>query len=205
MKNLLFRTQKRKKLIINFIMTIVLISIPSMKVFAFETFNSHKQIGGVGDYGNNTKYYYVTSSASNYSTAVDNAMYDWVHTTSRLGITTPISYRRTYTQSSSVMDVYAGYYNAVPYNSFYAWAEQIVSGNVVGPKTSNWNWTKIKINNNNSSGLTSSEKKGAVAHEMGHCFGLAHNLLASTLMYKYYDFSILSSQPDECNGINYLY
>ena len=78
-------------------------SVP--KVYAFNTFNQHKLIYGVGDYGKDTQHYFITSSASNYTSYIDTAMSEWVNTTSSMGVTTPISYTRTTTQCTIVKRV----------------------------------------------------------------------------------------------------
>ena len=80
---------------------------------AYTTYNGHVLNGGVGNYGSNPRYYYITYSAGAQETVINNAIYTWIHTTSRLGITTPIYWARTYTQSASVMDIYHNvYYDA---------------------------------------------------------------------------------------------
>ncbi|MFZ7121484.1 MAG: Matrixin, partial [Eubacteriaceae bacterium] len=114
----------------------------SCSVLAYDTFNDHVLKGGVGNYGYNKRYFYIASSASGYTTYINYAMNDWIYTTSRLGITTPISWRRTYTQSSSVMDFHVtsrydtGIFAAT---TFWRYSTQY------NPYYSNWGWGKIEI------------------------------------------------------------
>lgn len=75
-------------------------------VYAYNTYNQHKLTYGVGNYGKDTKHYFITSSASGYASYINTAMSEWVNTTSSMGVTTPISYTKTTTQSSSRMDIY---------------------------------------------------------------------------------------------------
>lgn len=70
----------------------------------FATWNDHKQIRGVGDYGRSTKRYWSHSNASDFRWDMDQAMRDWVKTTEEVGVTTPISYKRTNRKKSSLMD-----------------------------------------------------------------------------------------------------
>lgn len=73
----------------------------SVPVYAYNTFCGYTLNGGVGNYGYSTRNYWIDSSASGYTSLIDDAVSSWVHTTSRLGITTPISLSRTTTKSSS--------------------------------------------------------------------------------------------------------
>lgn len=63
--------------------------------------------GGVGNYGYNDRYYWISSSFnSTYTKRIKNAVRDWVYTTDSVGVTTPISLVNTSTKSQSVFDVY---------------------------------------------------------------------------------------------------
>jgi hypothetical protein len=187
------------------IATAVLLFACSSTAWAYNTFNDHVLNGGVGNYGANDRYYYITNSASEHANDIINAVYDWVHTTSRLGITTPISWLRTYTQSQSVMDIYHNeYYD--PGTGIIAATEQILNGYVISPYSTNWNWGKIKLNTPVFDPLTDLNEKGSVAHEMGHIMGLAHTTVTNRIMCTLGDGRTVSAcQADDANGINYLY
>jgi len=181
--------------------------IPNTKAFAYVTLNNHTLNGGVGNYGNNNRHYFITGGAAGYTTQINDAMHDWVYTTSRLGITTPISYVRTYTQSASVMDIYADWYDMYPYEDWNAWTEFWKYGTQLNPNNENWGWNKIYINIYSASNYALTIRKGIVAHEMGHCFGLNENNANqySVMCQMGYGRQVTSAQPDDLNGINYLY
>ena len=60
---------------------------------SYYTFNNHVKAGGVGNWGNNKQYYFITSSAvsDGDTTLIQDAMNTWIYTDDRLS--TPISFR----------------------------------------------------------------------------------------------------------------
>lgn len=141
--------------------------------------------GGVGNWGYSTRNYYITSSASSYASIIQDAMDSWIYTTSRLGVSTSISWSRTYTQSSSYMDFYYGQYftsNTLAATSFWLYQTQI------NPAAQNWGWGKIQLNQSPTTtggfnNLSAFNKQGTAAHEIGHVFGLDDtNTITSSIM-----------------------
>lgn len=181
--------------------------IINISASAYVTMGNHVLNGGVGNYGYSKRNFYITSSASGYSSQIRAAMSDWIYTTSRLGITTPISFVETSTQKSSVMDIYAGSYTSYPYNSANAWTEFWIYSTQVSPHSQNWGWNKIYLNSYNMSSYSSTTKKGVVAHEMGHAFGLNENNSNrnSVMCQMGSGRAVTASTADDLNGINYLY
>jgi hypothetical protein len=172
---------------------------------AYNTYNGHVLNGGVGNYGSNPRYYYITSSASDETTPITNAIYTWIHTTARIGVTTPIYWARTYTQSASVMDIYKAYYYD-PDTGIIAITEQILNNQVISPTTANWNWGKIKLNSPVYDPLSAFNEEGSCAHEMGHIMGLAHTTITNRVMCTIdLGRTVNAAQVDDANGINYLY
>jgi hypothetical protein len=157
------------------------------------------------DYGANDRYYYITSSASGHEGDITSAMWDWIHTTSRLGITTPICWLRTYTQIYSVMDIYNSYYYD-PATGIAATTELILNGAVINPYITNWNWGKIKLNTPLFDPLSDFNEKGTIAHEMGHIMGLGHTVYTNQIMCTLgAGRTVNACQDNDCAGINYLY
>lgn len=180
-------------LFVIFLSIVLISSFPKSTAAATDSLLYHfdygcnlKLLNGVGDWGNNTRYYWVDSSASNYQNTIYDAVYTWVNTTSRLNYSTPISITRTYTKSSSVFDVYLQnlfseeqsvlgvtyhYLNNNSVNTDDDWAP-----------TQSWYWTKIILNNPNFEALGIRNNMGpalarqsVVAHEFGHAMGLDHS------------------------------
>ena len=195
---------RRRPLLVATIAFVIVLAC-SGSAWAFNTFNGHVLNGGVGDYGADARLYYITSSASGHQSDITSAMSDWIHTTSRLGITTPIAWLRTTTQSDSVMDIYHNtYYD--PATGIVAATEQILNNVAIDPYQSNWHWGKIKLNTPVFDPLSDFNEKGAIAHEMGHMFGLAHTTVTNRIMCQLADGRTVNAcQADDANGINYLY
>jgi hypothetical protein len=187
------------------IIVFILVLACSATAWAYTTYDSHVLNGGVGDYGSNPRYYYITSGATGHYYDITGAMSDWIYTTSRLGITTPIYWERTTVQSSSVMDIYHGYYYDAG-TGIAAITEHILSGQIVNPYITNWNWGKIKLNTPVFDGLSDYNEKGCVAHEMGHLMGLGHTSYTDQIMCTLgAGRTVNSCQDNDCAGINYLY
>lgn len=173
--------------------------------FAFATYNGHVLNGGVGNYGSTPRYYYITFSASDQETDITNAVSTWIHTTSRIGVTTPIYWARTSTQSSSVMDFYHNIYYDQS-TGIIATTDQILNNVVISPSNTNWNWGKVKLNTPCFDPLSSYNEEGSCAHEIGHIMGLAHTSVTNRVMCQLQDGrTVNAAQVDDANGINYLY
>jgi hypothetical protein len=195
----------RPRCLIVAIVTIAVVLAWGGTAWAYTTYNDHVLNGGVGNYGANDRYYYITSSASVHTTDITSAMYEWIHTTSRLGITTPICWLRTYTQSQSVMDIYLGYYYD-PALEIMAVTDFILNNVTCNPCVTNWNWGKIKLNTPLFNPLSDYNEKGTIAHEMGHLMGLAHTALTDQIMCTLgAGRTVNACQDNDCAGINHLY
>lgn len=147
----------------------------------------YKLNGGVGNYGNNRRYYYIDSSCSAEVAAKINAAWsDWINTS----ITTPISTRQTTTKSQSVFDFYIYYEDDLSgkdgFTEFYINpATQIYPTLKIGngmSNTSNWDWTNIFLHSVNFfdmderyPGRNFDLQKAVIAHEIGHAMGLIHS------------------------------
>lgn len=188
----------------------------SFNAFAYNTWG-YTLNGGVGNYGYNTRHYWVDSSASSYSTMISNAVSSWVNTTSRLGITTPISIASTSTKSSSYFDIYylsmPGSSNTVAGTYFYVKNVGCINPNLEAPNQ-NYSWTEIHLNSSvfpNLTGntyLTADQKRqGTVAHEFGHAMGLAHsnNNMYVIMCQLASGRRVYLPMTDDANGINSLY
>lgn len=197
---------KNNKIVKNIAISILTLSLflsSSLSVFAadYYTFNDHVLNGGVGNYGVNNRYYFITASASTYSSSFQTAMSDWIYTTSRLGVTTPISYVQTTTQSSSVLDVYAVKLPIT--DTTLAYTDFIRNGSEIDPYTQNWGWNKVTFNIT----ICATTNIGTAAHEIGHAFGLAHNNsnVYSIMCQTGSGRKVSQAQVCDLNGINHLY
>lgn len=167
---------KKMKKLIGFSLALIsaaTITLPSSASAGthFGTFG-FRLTSGVGDWGNSTQYYWIDSSASGETSRINDSMSAWVHTGHILS--TPISFRKTTNKPSSVMDIYKR--NYFPYSEHtLGIARFYKSGSEVKPYEENYSWTKILINAPNYNEFNDFYKRGTLAHEMGHAFGLAHN------------------------------
>jgi hypothetical protein len=172
------------------------------------TFNDRTLNGGVGAWGAANRYYWISSGLSNagYTGYVQQAVSEWVNTTTTPGVSTAISIAQTSTQSSSSFDLYneslSG--STTGLAKFYLYSTEYSD-----PSAQNWGWTEIKLdctkhgNNNYSAGT----RRGIVAHEFGHTMGLSHqpSLSTTSIMYNYDSRSMYRAATVDCNNINHLY
>lgn len=169
----------------------------------YYTFNNHKMTGGVGQYGKNRRYYYVLSSADGYKGKISTAMDEWVYTS----YTTSLSFRKTSDRKNSVVDVMATSKKGNHSSGVLAWTEFYKHGGAsVNPDKSNWKYSYVKIYKPNFKGKGVNQK-GTIAHEFGHCFGLAHNnsKSKSIMCQTAYGRSVSKAQKCDLKGINHLY
>lgn len=161
--------------------------------------------GGVGDYGKNKRYYYIVNSS--YSEQIDKAIKQWVNTTSRLGYTTSLSFAKTTNRTNSVLDYMETSNREGHSTGVLAWTEFYKSGNSVNPLVSNWKYCYVKLYKPSFNKLSISGKKGTIAHEAGHAFGLAHNQgnPKSIMCQTKNGRSVSSAQICDLKGINHLY
>lgn len=158
----------------------LIVNVLFTPMFSAATF-SHKLSGGVDN-----MYYYVNSSISSYTTDINNAVYNWVHT----GVgDNPIYLYPVSSNVGTSLDFYlkgtsgsCSSSGTLAYTSFYTNS----SGNV-NPDSSNWDWAEMNFCNswksNTYNGFSvSNSRQGTIAHEMGHAMGLAHNTSSSSIM-----------------------
>lgn len=178
-------------------------SIPAQAA-PYDNWYNNRLVYGIGGGG---QAYWIAPSASNLTGSIDNAMANWINTSSRLGVWTPLYWSKTTNKSSARMELH---YIYGPTTSFCGRANLIRNSNPVYPwlgTNRNWVWGKIDFNTRTffTSGCTN--RQGIVSHEMGHVFGLSHDLgSGSHLMY--YGIAGTSVQwatVDEANRINALY
>lgn len=179
--------KKKRHIIAIFTCVCVLLSMISfspLKAFAHNGFltwnNDAKLINGVGSYGEHVRYYWIDSSASSLTDIISQVRYEWVNTSNIL--TTSILIRQISNQSSSVFDIYQ---NQMYPHAYCVLGESFfynTSNQDIGVPTYNYKWTKIILNTSNFNELSASEKRGTIAHEFGHCMGLAHSFDPDRIM-----------------------
>ena len=198
--------KKCKKQFIIFLSGLLTLFMLPISAFAYNTFSGHKLINGVGNYGANNQTYWIDSTASVHAGNINTAMSDWIYTSSYNGVSTPISFVQTTTISNSRIDVY----KVTTTNDWWGLTQMINDGNSINPETSNWLYTKVLLDSNFgtlSSTSDDNRQKAVIAHEIGHCMGLAHTTM-NTLMradIAYCSPGIYRAQANDCDGINYLY
>lgn len=194
---------ENKKFIVALCFSFFMFMCSVSTVYAYNTYNQHKLTYGVGNYGKDTQHYFITSSASGYASYINTAMSEWVNTTSSMGVTTPISYTKTTTQSSSRMDIY----QVSTVNEWWGLTTMYNGSTEVDPFSSNWAWGKIQLDADFSD-LSENKRLAVIAHEMGHVMGLAHSDFSNVLMradIAYNSSSTSRAQTNDLGGINYLY
>lgn len=200
--------RRKLKRVMALILIILSIMVFPLNVYAadYYTYNNHVISGGVGNWGQHRRYYYITSSAvsDGDTTLIQNAMSSWIYTDDKLS--TPISFRQTTTQKQSVMDIYAGNYYA-PSTGIIAETLFYSSSGEINPMNSNWVWNKIDLNMQVFNTLSLFNMQGSIAHEMGHCMGLNENdHILNAIMCQLGNGRVVN-EPEvfDLRGINYLY
>lgn len=184
---------------------------------AYATFpNNAKLIGGVGNYGDKLRYYWISSSAESNRKAITDARNSWVRTSDILS--TSIDIGETTVQSNSVIDIHKYVLtNEKGFKSIYAMTYFYTTSNASSmikydPVDVNYKWAKIVLNGqyydelkvkNSSTGLC--ERQGVVAHELGHAFGLAHSTSKYRIMSQFNTREVDTPQKEDLKTINYLY
>lgn len=177
----------------------------------YGTFGDHVMNGGVGQYGNFRRYYYINPGFNGYYTGwIRSGVDEWVHTTSGVGVTTSISIYETTTKSDAMFE----FLNSSKYGSrvfgmteLYLYQERIPDEEI---GTRNWGWAKMVINTqymDNCNLLANYQKKAICMHEMGHAMGLSHhNTSVYDLMYPRGNVCRATrATAKECELINHLY
>lgn len=213
---------KRRKFILFTVLCLSLVIFNAFTVLAYNTFN-YTLDGGVGNYGNNKRYYYVTQGAHNIDSMTGTAVNNWAYTTSSAGVTTPISIVKTTTQSASVFDVYydtsqfPNDENTIGVTQLFLYSTNVQSPQYNGVPTQNWGYSKIYINPNAFAAIEGGRKVtngqtayqvelGTITHEFGHAMGLAHYSNPYVIMCQMRaGRKVYQPSADDCNGINSLY
>lgn len=93
------------KKIISFTLAITLLCACALSANAYVLIGK-KLSGGVGNSGNNTRYYWLSNGSQKYTSTINAAMYSWNHTASTPGVTTKIWFQPVSSKTNSVMDIY---------------------------------------------------------------------------------------------------
>ena len=183
---------------------VVLVAVATLVVDAapaqaYATWNDHRLWDGVGGWGGYNQFYYVDGSASAHLGTAVAAMDDWIYSTARTGVSTPISFVRTTYRPNSVLDVFKT--DAItPW-----WGLTTLYNNDVEQNEwdGNWSWAYVQLDGGFA---YCANQQGVIAHEMGHAMGLAHVSTPSSVMYDDIAYtSVTAAVADDLNGINHLY
>lgn len=146
----------------------------SGSVFAESLFLGGKQSRGVSN-----MYYYVDSSASGYTTLINNAIDNWVVTGWGWN---PIYLAPVASNNGTALDFYLRGSDQLGYSilgqtTFYNSSEVQVGSNT------DWFFAKIELNSSTLPNISYNNRQGTISHEIGHGLGLAHqNSNTSSIM-----------------------
>lgn len=194
------------------VLLLAILSCFNMHVSAYCLFGN-KLVGGVGNSGKNTRYYWLSDSAQTYTSTINAAMYSWNHTATSPGVTTPIWFEPVGSKTYSVMDIYTSSVKIGAYGSTSFYSTSYDNTSSIEPEESNWRWCQIYLYTEYFSGTNLISSSGhtlqsTVAHEMGHVFGLdENNSNENTIMAqaKNRSESVVGPAKDDCRGINAIY
>ena len=153
---------KRFKLSLALIVTVFLFAwMPNIK--AYDPENQIKFNYKYNRSLNNTCYW-ISGSASGFTSSINNAAYDWAHLKNPI-VMTPVS-----SSYATHMDFYGKPSSFWPNAGIVGETRFFTSnGSSISPNSGNWFYTDIYLNTTSSYNV-----QGTTAHEMGHAFGLAH-------------------------------
>ncbi len=178
----------------------------------YRSYNDYKMFNGVGQYGNHRRYYWVHAGSvtSTYKGYVDNAVSQWVNTTSAIGVTTSISIRETTTKSSANFEFY-DYYIDIGVGGkteFYVNQRELFR-NGAGTLTEHFGWSKMTFSSYELTrlGISAAQKQATIAHELGRGMGLTHQLTRPKSIMCQYASGRTATRADatDCKAINHLY
>lgn len=168
------------KLFVILLSIILLSNLPlseSLACTQYDDWDCMHLLGGVGNWGNTPRYYYIDQTASYYTSKIQAAVTSWNNTNS------PIYLIQTTVQDYSTFDVYykpvASKYGEVlgaTFTFYYQEAAYDTEAVTFNPFR-NWTWVQIwldRTNFYNISNSTIDQQQGTIAHEFGHAFGLSH-------------------------------
>ncbi|MGM0123606.1 hypothetical protein IGI37_000978 [Enterococcus sp. AZ194] len=205
MKNIL---NFKKMVVVVFIATIVSGLFFNMRTaYAAEyVLYGKKMTGGIGNYGNNPRYYWMSSyfNTSAKKKPVTDAMYMWNYSNGT-GAWTPLMFYNSAQQYGCILDIHkvSGRPGIGAETTWFTW-----KGQSVVPERNNWDWCKIEVTNLYQA-ANSTKQKGTMVHEIGHVLGLAHNDTfpngGTVMRWMYADTMSKGPTLNDFKGINRLY
>ncbi len=168
-----------------------------------------RQMGyGVGNYGKNRRYYYASGFDSTYMGYIADAVDEWVHTSNEgPHVKTSISIRQTTNKKSALFEFVPEWLGGtgLGVTRHYLYQDQIFPVNGALPK--NYGWAKSSLNVDILKTIPEVDRKGTIAHELGHAMGLSHqNYRPASIMCQYGNGrSATRADALDCETINHIY
>ena len=138
----------------------------SGNIFADSLFLGGKQSRGVSN-----MYYYVDSSASGYTTLINDAIDNWVVTGWGWN---PIYLAPVASNNGTALDFYLKYSDQLSYSILGLTSYYNSSEIEVNCTTTDWFFAKIDLNGSSLPTISYNQRQGTISHEIGHGLGLAH-------------------------------
>lgn len=176
----------------------------------YHTFSDHKMSHGVGNYGNNRRYYWTTGFSSTYNSYISKAVNEWVNTSpGGPNVTTSISIRKTNTRSSAMFEFHNKYLgaNILGRTHFYLYSNEIALTSGTLTKDYGWSLVEISVKSLTNHSISANQCKGTIAHELGHAMGLSHqnNRRAGIMCQTAYSRTATRADAKDCKTINHIY
>lgn len=148
--------------------------------------------------------YYIDSSATGYTSAINSAANNWMYT----GWDNPIYMTAVSSNYATHIDFYGKSQNselgliwgAYGFTSFWDDNGNAIANNASSP-TRNYFYTEVNFNLSQSMSYDYRTAK----HEIGHAFGLAHTDNKNSIMYPNEEGNVTTVQYVDNETINYLY
>lgn len=187
----------KKRIFTKLVISILLVIFYSTSAFAYNTFNEHTRSSGV-----DPMYYYIDSSANNYS----NAIFDGVVAWNDSSYYTRLHYNPDAADIFFSADAFADGSTHIIAKTIFISVGTDFQLYSVNPNLSNWDINLIEINTQVMPKLNVYNQQGTIAHEIGHAMGLAHNTNPHSIMCQLKEHRVVNyPTDDDINGIIHLY
>ena len=177
----------------------------------YHTFSDYQMGYGVGQYGNNRRYYYPIGFDDYYLGIIEESVNKWVHTTNQFPyVTTSISIRKTSVKKQALFEYENVLLDPNIFGETHFWLNRNeIKLNSEGTLTRNYGWARmfIAVDSMNAAHVSRTYIMTVLSHELGHAMGLSHQYDNPFSVMCIHSCNSMPSGPGkiDCETINHIY